>query len=59
LLEYETLTGDEIKELMDSGKLERPETPSGGGVPTVPLRGSAVPKAGKRFGDGSVAAQGA
>jgi cell division protease FtsH len=58
LLEYETLTGDEIKELMDSGKLDRPEVPSGGVTPTIPLRGSAVPKAGKRFGDGSAAAQG-
>jgi cell division protease FtsH len=48
LLEYETLTGDEIKELLDTGKLDRPETPAG---PTTvrPVQGSAVPKAGKRF----------
>ncbi|MEJ6010508.1 ATP-dependent zinc metalloprotease FtsH [Novosphingobium aquae] len=50
MLEYETLTGDEIKQLLDSGKIDRPEEPKGGvGVP-APVRGSAIPKAGKRFG---------
>ena len=48
LLEYETLTGDEIKTLLDSGKVDRPDAPS---APTAkPVRGSAIPKAGKRFG---------
>ena len=48
LLEFETLTGDEIKQLLDTGKLDRPEKPVG---PTVvrPLQGASVPKAGKRF----------
>ena len=57
LLEYETLTGDEIKHLLESGKLDRPDTPKG---PTTaaPVRGSAIPKAGKRFGGGT-APQGA
>ena len=51
LLEYETLTGDEIKELLDSGKLERPDHPSG---PTTaqPIRGSAIPRSGKRLSGG-------
>jgi cell division protease FtsH len=53
LLEFETLTGDEIKELLDSGKLDRPESPRGSSAP-APVRGSAVPKAGKRYsGDAS------
>ncbi|AKM08380.1 ATP-dependent zinc metalloprotease FtsH [Pelagerythrobacter marensis] len=48
MLEYETLTGDEIKELLDNGKIHRPDLPKG---PTVrPVTGSAIPKAGKRFG---------
>ncbi len=47
LLEYETLTGDEIKQLLEGGKLDRPDAPSG---PTPqPIRGSSIPKAGKRF----------
>ncbi|HYD23400.1 MAG TPA: ATP-dependent zinc metalloprotease FtsH [Croceibacterium sp.] len=49
LLEYETLTGDEIKQLLDSGKIDRPDHPSGP-VIARPVRGSAIPKAGKRFG---------
>jgi cell division protease FtsH len=48
LLEFETLTGDEIKELLDTGKLDRPETPSGPSL-VRPLQGASVPKAGKRF----------
>jgi cell division protease FtsH len=48
MLEYETLTGDEINQLLESGKLDRPETPSGPVAP-APVRGSAIPKAGKRF----------
>ncbi|MFN5821083.1 MAG: ATP-dependent metallopeptidase FtsH/Yme1/Tma family protein, partial [Novosphingobium sp.] len=58
LLEYETLTGDEINQLMDSGKLDRPDRPSGPAAPN-PVKGSASPKAGKRFSGGDAAAQGA
>ena len=54
LLEYETLTGDEIRELLDSGKIDRPNAPS---APTTkPVRGSAIPKAGRRFGGEAPAA---
>jgi len=57
LLEYETLTGDEIKDLLDSGKLDRPGEPKGPTKP-VPQHGSAIPKAGRRF-SGGTAPQGA
>lgn len=57
LLEYETLTGEEINQLIADGKLERPETPRGHTTPR-PLTGSAIPKAGKRF-PGGTAPQGA
>lgn len=59
LLEFETLTGDEIDQLMKDGTIDRPDTPSG---PTVikPVQGSSIPKAGKRFGGkGGEAPQGA
>jgi cell division protease FtsH len=49
LLEYETLTGDEIKALLENGKIDRPEQPSGPAYDR-PVRGSSIPKAGKRFG---------
>ncbi|MEO7568986.1 MAG: ATP-dependent zinc metalloprotease FtsH, partial [Croceibacterium sp.] len=49
MLEYETLTGEEIRQLLDNGKIDRPERPSGP-VPARPVRGSSIPKAGKRFG---------
>jgi cell division protease FtsH len=51
MLEYETLTGEEIKQLLESGKIDRPDQPAG---PTFvqPVHGSSVPKAGKRFGGG-------
>jgi cell division protease FtsH len=57
LLEFETLTGDEIQQLLDNGKIDRPDAPRG---PTAvqPVRGSAIPRAGKRFGSGE-APQGA
>ena len=57
LLEYETLTGDEIKELLASGKIDRPDVPTGPAKPS-PVRGSAIPRAGKKFAGGS-APQGA
>ncbi|QSB45550.1 ATP-dependent metallopeptidase FtsH/Yme1/Tma family protein [Altererythrobacter sp. FM1] len=58
MLEFETLTGDEIKELLDSGSIDRPDAPA---TPTPrPVHGSAIPKAGKRFGgEGGAAPQGA
>jgi|GEM_PF-2184055 len=49
LLEYETLSGDEISELLKDGKIDRPDKPSGPAAP-VPSHGSAIPKAGKKFG---------
>jgi len=49
MLEYETLTGEEIDQLMKNGTIDRPDEPRG---PTAvkPVQGSAIPKAGKRFG---------
>ncbi|MCZ8370716.1 MAG: ATP-dependent zinc metalloprotease FtsH [Porphyrobacter sp.] len=49
LLEYETLTGEEINSLLENGKIDRPDAPRGPAI-TAPVRGSAIPKAGKRFG---------
>jgi len=48
LLDYETLTGEEITELLQNGKIDRPADPVGTAA-LPPLQGSAVPKAGKRF----------
>jgi len=48
LLEYETLTGDEIKQLLDNGHIDRPDEPTGP-IPSQPVRGSAIPKAGRRY----------
>ncbi len=58
MLEYETLSGDDIKELMDTGKLDRPDEPKG---PTkvAPVQGSSIPKAGKGISGGGAAPQGA
>ena len=59
LLEYETLTGEEITTLLDTGKIDRPDEPKGPQI-TQPTHGSAIPKAGKRFGGkGDEAPQGA
>jgi cell division protease FtsH len=60
LLEYETLSGEEIKALLETGKIDRPDAPRGPSVP-VAVHGSAIPKAGKRFGSskGDEAPQGA
>ncbi len=57
MLEYETLTGEEIKQLMDTGTIDRPDEPRGTSR-TTPVRGSSIPKAGKRF-SGDAAPQGA
>jgi cell division protease FtsH len=49
MLEYETLTGDEINQLLKDGKLERPDEPrKPAGL--KPVSASAVPKAGRKFG---------
>jgi cell division protease FtsH len=60
LLEYETLSGDEITALLETGKIDRPDAPRGPVIPQ-PTQGSAIPKAGKRFGSpkGDEAPQGA
>jgi cell division protease FtsH len=58
LLEFETLSGDDIKELLDKGVLNRPDAPSGPAIP-VTTRGSSIPKAGKRLAAAKVAEQGA
>jgi cell division protease FtsH len=58
MLEYETLSGDEIKVLLDTGKIDRPDSPSGP-VQVQPSQGSSIPKAGKRFGGSGEAPQGA
>ncbi len=52
LLEYETLTGEEIDALMKDGKIDRPDEPRGPAI-VKPVQGSAIPKAGKRFGGNS------
>jgi cell division protease FtsH len=57
MLEYETLTGDEIDQLMKNGKIDRPDEPKGP-IAVKPTAGAAVPKAGKKF-DGGPAPQGA
>ncbi len=59
MLEYETLTGDEINQLLESGKLDRPDEPRGP-VKVQPVHGSAIPKAGRKFGnEGGASPQGA
>jgi cell division protease FtsH len=58
LLEYETLTGEEIRALLENGKIDRPDNARGPVIPQ-PVQGSSIPKAGKRFGKGDEAPQGA
>jgi cell division protease FtsH len=59
LLEYETLTGDEITRLLEDGTIDRSDQPKGP-IIAKPESGSAIPKAGKRFsGEGGPAPQGA
>jgi cell division protease FtsH len=57
LLEYETLTGAEISQLMADGKIDRPDVPVSP-FPVAGTHGSSIPKSGKRFGGGE-APQGA
>jgi cell division protease FtsH len=56
LLEYETLTGDEIKVLLETGKIDRPDAPAGSYRPAA-AQGSAVPRAGRRFSGGGAGVQ--
>ncbi|MDT0576134.1 ATP-dependent zinc metalloprotease FtsH [Croceicoccus sp. F390] len=59
MLEYETLTGHEIRQLLDDGKIDRPQEPTGPARP-VSTGGIGVPKAGPRTGSaGAPAPQGA
>jgi cell division protease FtsH len=58
LLEYETLTGEEISQLLKDGRIDRPDQPSSGMRPAA-VRGSAIPKAGRRYGGETAAPQGA
>ena len=51
MLEYETLTGEEIDQLMKNGKIDRPDE-SKGPISVKPAAGAAVPKAGRKFGGG-------
>jgi cell division protease FtsH len=55
--ETNKLIDAEIKELLETGKVDRPDQPRG---PTIvqPSHGSSIPKAGKRF-SGGTAPQGA
>jgi cell division protease FtsH len=57
MLEYETLSGEDITQLLDTGRLDRPSEPRGSATPR-PISGSAIPKAGRRF-TGGTAPQGA
>ncbi|MCC6478712.1 ATP-dependent zinc metalloprotease FtsH [Sphingorhabdus sp.] len=60
LLEFETLSGDEIKQLLETGKFERDGTKTT--VPSsIPPAGNAIPKAGrgKRASVGNASPQGA
>src|SRR5918993_239071 len=41
LLEYETLSGDEIKTVLDGGSIDR----GGSSKPSIPAAGSSIPKA--------------
>jgi cell division protease FtsH len=58
MLEYETLSGEEIRQLLDTGKIDRPDQPRGPAL-TIPAQGSSIPRAGKRFGGSGEAPQGA
>ncbi len=59
MLEFETLSGDDIREVMETGTLNRPDDRSTGARPAA-IRGATVPRSGKRFvGDGAPSPQGA
>ncbi|MBS3927714.1 MAG: ATP-dependent zinc metalloprotease FtsH [Sphingomonadales bacterium] len=54
MLEFETLSGEEITELLAKGKLDRPDKPNAA-LELPPVKGSAIPKAGGRKVAGAVA----
>jgi cell division protease FtsH len=59
MLEYETLSGEEIREILETGQLNRPDASSGSPRPAT-VRGPTVPRSGKRFvGDAAPTPQGA
>ncbi|MGE5953000.1 MAG: cell division protein FtsH, partial [Qipengyuania vulgaris] len=58
MLEYETLTGEEIDQLMKDGKIDRPDEPKGPVAVRKP-GGTTVPKAGRKFGGPDEAPAGA
>ncbi|GAA4642803.1 ATP-dependent zinc metalloprotease FtsH [Pontixanthobacter gangjinensis] len=59
MLEFETLSGDEIDQLMEKGSFERSDKPKGSGAIKA-IAGSSIPKAGKKFGgSGDSAPEGA
>jgi cell division protease FtsH len=58
LLEYETLTGEEIKILIDGGQLDRPDPAAAASRPLA-APGAAVPKSGRRFNGAGLQPQGA
>ena len=49
MLEYETLSGEDITRLLADGKIDRPDAPTGVARPVAPA-GASVPRAGRRFG---------
>jgi cell division protease FtsH len=58
MLEYETLTGEEIRQLLETGQIDRPDLPLGP-LPGTQVRGSAIPKAGGKRLPSGPATQGA
>jgi cell division protease FtsH len=50
LLEYETLTGDEIKQIVSGGSIDRPDNDAKG--PMLPTGGTSIPKTRKPKGQG-------
>jgi cell division protease FtsH len=58
MLEYETLTGDEIRQLIETGQIDRPDVAQGP-LPGSQIRGSAIPKAGGKRLPSGPAPQGA
>jgi cell division protease FtsH len=54
MLEFETLSGDDITELLAKGKLDRPDKPNAA-LELPPVKGSAIPKAGGRKVAGAAA----
>ena len=58
LLEYETLTGDEIKQVVETGKIDRPDSALSAALPEA-VRGASVPRAGLGAAVGAASDEGA